>query len=148
MNAQNHTNQTTSTITHLKLVRMNTLTQMVGYHRSHINMMIGEGRFPQRLKIGARASAWLLPEIEAWLNQDWQEGDSYSPPLSDMPKLIKRKDVLNILGVEKDTLYRMIKRHEFPEGKVLGYRENRWDYNDVMGWLASKIQERDALIPE
>ncbi|MCG9702999.1 AlpA family phage regulatory protein [Vibrio natriegens] len=127
----------------LKLVRMNTLTQLVGYHRTHINLMIGEGRFPQRLKIGKRISVWLLPEINAWLDQTWKEGDSYTPPLLDAPRYLKRNDVLDILGIQKDMLYRMINQELFPQGKVLGYRERRWDYNDIMGWVAKKIQERD-----
>lgn len=145
MNAQNHTNATPQPS--VQLIRMNALSKMVGYHKGHINLMIGEGKFPQRLKIGKRASAWLLPEIMAWINQDWKEGDSFSPPLLDQPRLMRRSEVLSLIGLEKDTLYRMMERDEFPKGKILGFRETRWDYNDIMGWIASKIQERDALIP-
>lgn len=131
----------------LQLVRMSTLTQIVGYHRTHINNLINEGKFPQQIKVGPRASAWLLPEIKAWIAQSWQDGDSYSPPLLDMPKLLRRSEVLRIIGIQKDTLYRMIAREEFPQGKVLGFQERRWEYNDIMGWIASKIQERDNRLP-
>ncbi|TVO39430.1 helix-turn-helix transcriptional regulator [Vibrio algivorus] len=140
-------NSNNSSILPLKLIRMKELSKLVGYNKSHIHLLIGEGKFPEQLKIGKRASVWLLPEIMAWINQNWKEGDSFSPQLLDLPRLMRRSDVLNIIGVKKDTLYRMIERDEFPKGRVLGFRETRWDYNDVMGWLASKIQERDALIP-
>lgn len=129
--------------TDLRLVRMNELTQMLSYHKSSINNMIQEGRFPQRIKIGPSASAWLLPEVHAWINQTWKEGDSFSPRLIDSTRLLKAQDVLDMLGIKRDTLYRMLKSQTFPEGKVLSRRERRWDYNDIMGWLAGKIQERD-----
>ncbi|WP_051867661.1 helix-turn-helix transcriptional regulator [Vibrio sp. ER1A] len=138
----------TATLTQpdLKLIRINDLAQMIGYHTSSINHMVSEGRFPQRIKIGPRASGWLLPEVKSWINQTWNFGDSYSPPLLDEPRLLNRKEVLYILGVKRDSLYRMIEREEFPEGKVLGHRERRWHYNDIMSWLASKIQERDNKV--
>ncbi|HBH7919060.1 TPA: helix-turn-helix transcriptional regulator, partial [Vibrio parahaemolyticus] len=53
-------NNTKQTIP-LRLVRMNELTEMLNYHKSSINNMIQEGRFPQRIKISTNASAWLLP---------------------------------------------------------------------------------------
>ncbi|MCY9829499.1 helix-turn-helix transcriptional regulator [Vibrio chagasii] len=127
----------------IKLIRINDLANMIGYHQSSINHMVSEGRFPQRLKIGPSASGWLLPEIKSWINQNWKLGDSFSPPLLDEPRLLRMKDVLDLLGVKRDTLYRLIKRNEFPEGKKLSHRERRWEYNDIMGWLAGKIQERD-----
>lgn len=130
-------------MTPLRLIRMQELTVMIGYHSSSINHMIQEGRFPQRIKIGARASGWLLPEIKSWINQTWQLGQSYSPALLEEFRLLNRKQVLSILGIKRDSLYRMIEREEFPAGKVLSRRECRWDYNDVMSWLAGKIQERD-----
>lgn len=130
-------------VTPLRLVRMNELTEMLNYHKSSINNLIQEGRFPQRIKISTNASAWLLPEVHAWINQTWKEGDSFSPRLIDSTRLLTRQNVLNLLGIKKDTLNRMIKRKTFPEGKALSHREHRWDYNDVMGWLAGKIQERD-----
>ncbi|MEF1285831.1 AlpA family phage regulatory protein [Vibrio sp. M250220] len=134
---------TTSLQSDLRLIRINDLANMIGYHRSSINHMVSEGRFPERIKISTRASGWLLPEIKAWINQTWQLGHSYSPALLEEPHLLNRKQVLGILGVKRDSLYRMIEREEFPKGKVLSHREQRWNYNDVITWLAGKIQERD-----
>ncbi|MPW31882.1 AlpA family phage regulatory protein [Agarivorans sp. B2Z047] len=127
----------------LQLVRMKDLTTMVGFSCAHINLLIGEGRFPQRLKIGERASAWLLPEIEHWAQGRWRLDTSYSPPSHEGVYLISRTVVLSMLGIQKDTLLRLIAKDAFPPGCQVGRREKRWHYNEVLGWVAKKIIERD-----
>ncbi|WP_219079197.1 helix-turn-helix transcriptional regulator [Vibrio parahaemolyticus] len=107
----------------LRLIRMNELTEMLNYHKSSINNLIQEGRFPQRIKISTNASAWLLPEVHAWINQTWKEGDSFSPRLIDSTRLLTRQNVLNLLGIKKDTLNRMIKRKNLSRRK--GFKSPR-----------------------
>ncbi|WGL65386.1 AlpA family phage regulatory protein [Pseudomonas sp. CW003PS] len=40
-----------------------------GFKRSHIYNLIKLGRFPAPIKIGARAVAWDLAEVEEWMAQ-------------------------------------------------------------------------------
>ena len=47
---------TTSPQSDLRLIRINDLANMIGYHRSSINHMVAEGRFPQRI-VSAQYSA-------------------------------------------------------------------------------------------
>ena len=42
---------------------------MVPYTRQHILRLEKAGKFPKRLKIGARRVGWLLSEIEAWVGE-------------------------------------------------------------------------------
>lgn len=40
-----------------------------GLKRSTMRAFVKEGRFPQPVKIGERASAWVSTEIVAWVNE-------------------------------------------------------------------------------
>jgi prophage regulatory protein len=43
------------------------VSQLTGLGRSMIYQMQAEGRFPQRIKLGARAVGWLESEVRDWL---------------------------------------------------------------------------------
>ena len=44
-----------------------TISENTDLARSGI-VLIAQGRFPKPVKIGRRASAWLMSEVEAWLD--------------------------------------------------------------------------------
>lgn len=50
-----------------RLLRLPVVKQRVGYSKSRIYYLVAEGRFPSPIAIGARASAWLESEIDAWI---------------------------------------------------------------------------------
>ncbi|MGO8778926.1 MAG: helix-turn-helix transcriptional regulator [Rhodomicrobium sp.] len=51
-----------------RLIRLKVVLSRVGYSRSTIYALIKEGRFPQQVKIGPRASAWDEDEVQEWIN--------------------------------------------------------------------------------
>ncbi len=51
-----------------RLLRWRDVEPRVGICRSHAHNLIKQGKFPAPIKItGARASAWLESEIDAWI---------------------------------------------------------------------------------
>jgi prophage regulatory protein len=69
-----------STMRHrpIRLLRLPQVTALVGLRRSAIYEMQADGRFPRRVKLGARAVGWIEDEVQAWLVQRVAENDS--PP--------------------------------------------------------------------
>lgn len=50
------------------LIRKDQLLQNIPLGASTLYEEIAQGRFPKPVKIGRRASAWLMSEVEAWLD--------------------------------------------------------------------------------
>ncbi|EBY8083581.1 AlpA family phage regulatory protein [Salmonella enterica] len=48
--------------------------RMTSYSRSGLDKAEKENRFPKRVKIGPRAVAWRLSEVQAWIRGDWYPG--------------------------------------------------------------------------
>lgn len=48
-------------------LRLPAVMQRVGYSKSRLYALISRGEFPQPIRIGQRASAWLESEIDAWI---------------------------------------------------------------------------------
>lgn len=58
-----------------------------------------------------------------------------------MDYTIKRlSEVINITGLSKTTIYRMINAGEFPQSINLTARSVGWRSNDVQDWLASRTE--------
>lgn len=51
------------------LIRLPSVIRMTGLARSTIYREIAAGRFPECVKVGARASAWLESEVQDWIQQ-------------------------------------------------------------------------------
>lgn len=59
-----------------KLIRPNVAFAMTGVSRSHGYALAAEGKFPRPVKLSAgRASAFVLEEIEAWIDARIAERD-------------------------------------------------------------------------
>lgn len=50
-----------------KILRLPAVMAMLGVSKPTIYLWIKRGAFPAPLKIGPKASGWLLSEIESWL---------------------------------------------------------------------------------
>ena len=50
-----------------RFIRLPEVEHRTGYARSSIYRMVQRQDFPAPVKIGARASAWLESEVEAWI---------------------------------------------------------------------------------
>lgn len=53
----------------LKLLRKEQVLKSIPIGATTLYDEIAKGRFPQPIKIGSRASAWIKSEIDAWLAQ-------------------------------------------------------------------------------
>lgn len=51
------------------LIRLPKVEAATGYKRSTIYRLIKEKKFPAPISLGARASAWVEDEINAWIQQ-------------------------------------------------------------------------------
>lgn len=49
------------------LLRLNEVQGRTGLSRSEIYRRIREGDFPKPVKLGKKASAWVLAEVEGWI---------------------------------------------------------------------------------
>lgn len=53
-------------------------------------------------------------------------------------KLLKRSDVIDLLGVSKSTLVRWVQAGRFPRPIYLSADTPRWAQDDVSDWLAKR----------
>ncbi|MDS1617169.1 AlpA family transcriptional regulator [Escherichia coli] len=51
------------------LIRMSETMRRTGYGKAWIYKLIAQGRFPEPVKIGSRAIAFVESEIDEWINQ-------------------------------------------------------------------------------
>ena len=51
------------------LLRLPKVEAATGYRRSTIYRLIQEGTFPAPISLGARASAWIEDEVNAWIQK-------------------------------------------------------------------------------
>ena len=58
-----------------KLIRLPEVINRTGYRRTSIYEKIDQGVFPQPVKLGARAIAWVESEVDSWINERIQERD-------------------------------------------------------------------------
>ena len=52
-----------------RLARLPQVRECVPYSRSEIYRLISLGRFPKPVPLGARAVAWDMDEVEAWIRE-------------------------------------------------------------------------------
>ena len=50
-----------------RFVRMSELQKIVSLSRSQIYALISKGAFPKQVKLGEKASAWLLSRVLRWM---------------------------------------------------------------------------------
>jgi predicted DNA-binding transcriptional regulator AlpA len=54
---------------HARLIRLNEVVAMCGLSKASIYDGVKQGTFPEPIKIGCRASAWLKHEVETWIEE-------------------------------------------------------------------------------
>ena len=59
-------------------------------------------------------------------------------------KILRLAQVVELTGLPKSTLYRYVKSRQFPSQLKLGERAAGWVEEEVMGWMRSRIDLRDA----
>ena len=52
-----------------RLLRVSEVVQICGLSKACIYSYVRSGTFPRPIKIGLRASAWIKPEVDEWVQQ-------------------------------------------------------------------------------
>ena len=63
-------------------------------------------------------------------------------------RLLRIREVLQLCGLSRATLYREIKLHSFPAPVKLSARSVGWLQDDVVRWLESRIEQRGPAYQE
>jgi len=58
------------------LIRLPEVQRRTGYSKAWIYRLLKENRFPQSVKIGSRAIAFVESEVDEWINQRIEERDT------------------------------------------------------------------------
>lgn len=53
----------------MRLIDWKTLKTMVPYSRQHLARLEEAGTFPKRIRLGQCRIAWVLEEVEAWIEE-------------------------------------------------------------------------------
>jgi prophage regulatory protein len=59
-----------------QLIRLNDVMNITGLKRSSLYAKVAEGRFPEPVKIGVRASAWRLSDVIRWIESPMEYSET------------------------------------------------------------------------
>ena len=59
-------------------------------------------------------------------------------------KLIKLQNVIEMTGLSRTGIYRLMAEKQFPEKVNLGARAVAWVESEVQDWIIEKIEQRDT----
>jgi prophage regulatory protein len=65
-------------------------------------------------------------------------------PRADSAELLRKRDILQWLGVTADTLARWRRAGRFPQPLQIGPRVIRWRRSDIVAWLDTRPTARRA----
>jgi prophage regulatory protein len=63
-------------------------------------------------------------------------------------RLIKLKEVMNISGLGRSSIYKFMDEGRFPMSISLGERAIAWEVSEVEEWVLDKIEKRNKVIGE
>jgi len=52
-----------------RILRVRKVEEKTGLKKSSIYAMVKDGRFPEQIKLGPRASGWVEEEVDAWIDK-------------------------------------------------------------------------------
>lgn len=62
----------------MKLIRIQEVMERTALRKSTIYKYMNLGKFPQQIKLSARAVAWVESEVEAWIRDHMAQRDEES----------------------------------------------------------------------
>ena len=62
-----------------RLIKLSTVEEKTGQRKSWIYDQIREGNFPQQVRTGPGAVAWVESEVDAWIDARIAERDQHQP---------------------------------------------------------------------
>jgi prophage regulatory protein len=61
-------------------------------------------------------------------------------------KLIRIKDVMDLTGLARSTIYKYMKQGEFPQSVKLGSRAVAWVESEIEDWNKDRITRRGSAV--
>jgi len=61
-------------------------------------------------------------------------------------RIIRLRDVMELTGLARSTVYKYVEAGTFPQPVPLGGRSVGWVEQEVEDWVLARIEERDATI--
>ncbi len=58
-------------------------------------------------------------------------------------KFIKLREVMNLTGLGRTSIYNYMAINQFPKTVSLGARSVAWIESEIQDWIAEKVAERD-----
>lgn len=55
---------------------------------------------------------------------------------------LRRRDVEEMVGLSRSTLYAMMSRGEFPEPIRVGAKAVRWSSREILSWMSERTAQR------
>lgn len=55
---------------------------------------------------------------------------------------LRRRDVEEMVGLSRSTLYAMMSRGEFPEPIRVGAKAVRWSNREILSWMSERTAQR------
>ena len=53
-------------------------------------------------------------------------------------RMLRREEVETICGLTRSTIYRLMRKNQFPIGFKVGPRATRWSAKEIESWLATR----------
>lgn len=64
---------------------------------------------------------------------------------TDHKKLIRIKDVIQLTGLSRTSIYHYVNTGEFPHYTKFG-KSSLWEYNEIQAWINKRLQERNKQL--
>jgi len=61
-------------------------------------------------------------------------------------RIIRLKEVMDLTGLARSTIYKLIAGEMFPKSISLGERCVGWLESEVQDWILHKVKERDQMV--
>ncbi|MGR5165977.1 helix-turn-helix transcriptional regulator [Vibrio astriarenae] len=61
-------------------------------------------------------------------------------------RLMRLREVIQVTGLSRSSIYCRINEGKFPPAVSLGERSVAWVEEEVQGWITSKIQQRNDAV--
>lgn len=94
-----------------------------------------EGRRADKMWVGLIVRQFLLALPILWTNT----GATFM-------RIIRLKEVMNLTGLSRSTIYKYIADNVFPVSVPLGDRCVGWIESEVHDWILAKVAERDKAL--
>ena len=73
-------------------------------------------------------------------DNSWLDPDA-PPPVESGDRLLRIKEITKMVGVCATTIYRHMRKGDFPQAIRLSDRVTLWSHNDVQKWIEKKKAE-------